>query len=87
MQMTRRPSGGLWSRPRAALAVGLVTCTVFSCAASPSRSRVTSDVATGGEAGRPQRPPDVWYEPSAPEVVRLMLDLAHVGPGDVVYDL
>jgi trans-aconitate methyltransferase len=31
--------------------------------------------------------PDVPYEPTSPEVVRAMLDLAAVGPGDVVYDL
>jgi SAM-dependent methyltransferase len=31
--------------------------------------------------------PDVPYEPTPPEVVRAMLDLAGVGPGDVVYDL
>jgi SAM-dependent methyltransferase len=35
----------------------------------------------------PRRTPDVRYEPSEPEVVRAMLDLARVGPGDVVYDL
>src|SRR6266403_1316551 len=31
--------------------------------------------------------PDVRYEPSAPEVVTAMLELAAVGPQDVVYDL
>jgi SAM-dependent methyltransferase len=35
----------------------------------------------------PRREPDVRYEPSPPEVVRAMLDVAAVGPGDVVYDL
>jgi SAM-dependent methyltransferase len=35
----------------------------------------------------PRRTPDVRYEPSPPEVVRAMLDLAAVGPRDVVYDL
>jgi SAM-dependent methyltransferase len=30
---------------------------------------------------------DVIYEPTPPEVVRVMLDLAAVGPGDLVYDL
>jgi SAM-dependent methyltransferase len=37
--------------------------------------------------GAPARKPDVHYEPSPPEVVREMLSLAGVGPGDVVYDL
>jgi SAM-dependent methyltransferase len=36
---------------------------------------------------QPRRAPDVRYEPSPPEVVRAMLDVAAVGPGDVVYDL
>ncbi|WP_212611898.1 SAM-dependent methyltransferase [Sphingomonas baiyangensis] len=38
-------------------------------------------------AGEPARTPDVYYEPSPPEVVEAMLKLANVGPGDVVYDL
>ena len=33
------------------------------------------------------RAPDVPYEPSPPEVVRAMLELAKVRPDDVVYDL
>ena len=33
------------------------------------------------------RAPDVRYEPSDPEVVRVMLRLGDVKPGDVVYDL
>lgn len=36
---------------------------------------------------RPERTPDIYYEPSPPEVVRGMLELATVGQGDVVYDL
>jgi len=31
--------------------------------------------------------PDVRYEPSPPAVVHAMLELAHVGPNDVLYDL
>jgi precorrin-6B methylase 2 len=34
-----------------------------------------------------QRPPDVQYEPTPPEVVNAMLDLAGVKAGDVLYDL
>ena len=33
------------------------------------------------------RPPDVHYEPTAPDVVDVMLRLADVRAGDVVYDL
>ena len=36
---------------------------------------------------RQLREPDVRYEPTPQEVVRQMLRLAEVGPGDVVYDL
>jgi SAM-dependent methyltransferase len=35
----------------------------------------------------PGRKLDVIYEPSPPEVVRTMIQLAQVGPADVVYDL
>jgi precorrin-6B methylase 2 len=38
-------------------------------------------------AARPARQLDVPYEPTPPEVVRAMMDLAEVQPGDVVYDL
>jgi SAM-dependent methyltransferase len=35
----------------------------------------------------PLRPPDVRYEPTSPDVVQVMLRLADVRAGDVVYDL
>lgn len=38
-------------------------------------------------SARPERKPDIYYEPSPPQVVTAMLRLANVGPGDVVYDL
>ena len=38
-------------------------------------------------AARPLREPDVRYEPTPQPVVREMLRLAGVGPGDLVYDL
>ena len=38
-------------------------------------------------AAQPLREPDVRYVPSPQRVVRAMLRLARVGPGDVVYDL
>jgi SAM-dependent methyltransferase len=40
---------------------------------------------TGGPSSL--RAPDVHYEPTSPEVVEVMLRLADVKPGDVVYDL
>jgi SAM-dependent methyltransferase len=44
-------------------------------------------LASCGAATPAARQPDVPYEPTAPEVVSAMLDLAEVRPGDVVYDL
>ena len=35
----------------------------------------------------PKREPDVWWEPSADEVVTAMLKMAKVKKGDIVYDL
>jgi SAM-dependent methyltransferase len=46
--------------------------------------------AAGGaraDGGEVRKAPDVVYVPTPPEVVDAMLDLAHVGQGDVVYDL
>lgn len=49
---------------------------------------VTLAVACGAVApAAQQRAPDVQYEPTPPEVVNAMLDLAGVRAGDVVYDL
>jgi SAM-dependent methyltransferase len=53
------------------LAIGAVAC------AQPA----------GAPAMAPARAPDVPYEPSPPDVVEAMLDLADVGPRDIVYDL
>jgi len=41
----------------------------------------------GAPAAQTLREPDVRYEPTPMPVVRQMLRLAEVGPGDVVYDL
>lgn len=38
-------------------------------------------------SSRPERRLDVWYVPTPHEIVDRMLDVARVGPGDVVYDL
>ncbi len=40
-----------------------------------------------GSAQSPPRTPDTVYIPTPNEIVTAMLRLAHVGPGDVVYDL
>jgi SAM-dependent methyltransferase len=43
------------------------------------------DQPTSGESSL--RSPDVHYEPTSPEVVDIMLRLAAIKPGEVVYDL
>jgi tRNA G37 N-methylase Trm5 len=51
---------------------------------------VITALALGALACEPQeglRSPDVHYEPTAPDVVPVMLRLANVKSGDVVYDL
>lgn len=42
---------------------------------------------TQDDARRPERKLDVWYVPTTTEVVNRMLDMADIGPLDVVYDL
>jgi SAM-dependent methyltransferase len=41
----------------------------------------------GPAAARPAPRLDVVWVPSSPEVIKAMLDVAKVGPGDLVYDL
>lgn len=47
----------------------------------------TTSLAPGGEQREPLREPDVIYHPTPEEVVAQMLDIAAVGPDDVLYDL
>jgi precorrin-6B methylase 2 len=60
----------------AGLLLALASCTAAPVAGSEQAS-----------ATRPARKPDVPYEPSPYPVVRAMLELAEVKPGDIVYDL
>jgi hypothetical protein len=50
-------------------------------------SPAAAQAGTGGVAPIPLRRPDVLFQPTPMEVVRQMLDAAHVGRDDVVYDL
>jgi SAM-dependent methyltransferase len=59
----------------AALALAGAGAAAPGCGAAPAAERAQG------------RRLDVRYEPTPPEVVRVMLQLAAVGPGDVVYDL
>jgi SAM-dependent methyltransferase len=80
MTASRPVRGSAASRRRLAGATAL--------AAAAALAGVTA-LPGGAPAGEraPARKPDIHYEPSPPEVVREMLRLAAVGPGDVVYDL
>lgn len=62
--------------PRLALAALALATVLGACAPRP---------ATGAAGPAPRL--DVPYEPTPPEVVRAMVELADVRPGDVVYDL
>lgn len=44
-------------------------------------------MAAAAWAQAPKRAPDVRYEPSSPEIVKRMLEMAEVRKGDIVYDL
>jgi SAM-dependent methyltransferase len=64
--------------PRSTSARGAFACAAAAlCLASPWSI---------AQAATP-RAPDVVYVPTRPAVVKEMLDVAHVGPEDVVYDL
>ena len=57
---------------------------------SPSRRCIVAVLCLAASAcAAPSglRAPDVPYEPSAPEVVQQMIDLARIRPGDLVVDL
>ncbi|HET7754791.1 MAG TPA: methyltransferase domain-containing protein [Anaeromyxobacteraceae bacterium] len=57
----------------------------FAAVALTAAPQAAAHSASGAAHARKQ--PDVPYEPTPPDVVRKMLDLASVGPSDVVYDL
>ena len=66
---------------RPAIVVSLLLV-LAGCAAPDTAGSADQQVAS-----RPVREPDVPYEPSPNHVVRAMLELAEVKPGDIVYDL
>src|SRR5688572_11447398 len=83
-----RVAAGIYGLAAACLACGCQTGrdTPSSASAPPAEA---PPVATGSPAGTtdPARAPDVLYVPTPEPVVARMLQLANVGPGDVVYDL
>jgi SAM-dependent methyltransferase len=60
-----------------------ILCTIFLAGFVAGIS--CGDQPTSGESSL--RSPDVHYEPTSPEVVDIMLRLAAIKPGEVVYDL
>jgi SAM-dependent methyltransferase len=60
----------------------LAACLATSCQAEPQRVPDREP-----EHAAPSRSPDVLYVPTPEAVVDRMLELARVGPNDVVYDL
>ncbi|WP_242344443.1 SAM-dependent methyltransferase [Anaeromyxobacter terrae] len=66
----------------AALLAALAAPAALAQQASPA-----PPAAGAAAAHKPAREPDVIYVPTPERVVAAMLDLAHVGKGDVVYDL
>jgi SAM-dependent methyltransferase len=67
---------------RAALAALVTVATVPACATSSAPTN-EPDVTSSA----PTKDPDVIFVPTPERVVEEMMDLAGVGPGDVVYDL
>jgi SAM-dependent methyltransferase len=65
----------------------LCICVASTCLAGPGCSQQTDAVPGSGTATPALRAPDVPYEPSPPQVVQAMLQLAGVAAVDVVYDL
>jgi SAM-dependent methyltransferase len=51
------------------------------------QARAQLQTPPGAAVEEPSRVPDVVYVPTPERVVATMLDLAKIGPGDVVYDL
>src|SRR5688572_22214584 len=62
----------------------LAACLAASCQAEPQRE---PERAAQPESSAQPRRPDVLYVPTPEAVVDRMLELARVGPNDVVYDL
>jgi SAM-dependent methyltransferase len=70
-----------------ALAAVLAVLAVAGVLGGSSAVAEEAGSVAGAESSGGARKPDVRYEPTPREVVEQMLDLAKVGPGDVVYDL
>jgi hypothetical protein len=66
--------------------IGMISMTVALALASVPASALGSAQRAAGQRA-PARPPDVHFVPTRLEVVTAMLNVAKVGPKDVVYDL
>lgn len=57
----------------------MAVAAVVACLAAEAAGRAS-------QSQPPQRPPDIYYTPTRQAVAEAMLELAGVGPSDVVYD-
>ncbi len=86
MRSGRSGGGGACGIARTVVDRSLAAFVALALVAASSAAAAPARVAPAVERAA-ARKPDVRYEPSPPEVVRAMLQLANVRPGDVVYDL
>ncbi len=75
------------ARPRSARALAAFVALAALAACGPRGAAPAASPGSAAVDRASTRKPDVRYEPSPPEVVRTMLQIADVRPGDVVYDL
>jgi SAM-dependent methyltransferase len=73
--------------PRWSLAAAAALLAAGLAAPPAARAQAPGVTEPPGAAPAPARTPDVHFVPTPNEVVARMMDLAAVGPGDVVYDL
>jgi SAM-dependent methyltransferase len=82
-----RDPGRERATPRTRAAQALAAFVAVAALAACGPRGAAASPGAGAIEGVRSRKPDVRYEPSPPEVVRTMLQIADVRPGDVVYDL
>jgi SAM-dependent methyltransferase len=82
-----RDPGRERATPRTRAARALAAFVALAALAACGPRGAAASPGAGAIEGVRSRKPDVRYEPSPPEVVRTMLQIADVRPGDVVYDL
>ena len=80
--LKNQPGWRLRNGPKAR-SLGTILCAIVLAASIAGIS--CGDQPTSGQSSL--RAPDVHYEPTSPEVVDIMLRMAAIKPGEVVYDM